>query len=415
LPDGLQWPKIQVAVVELTWLDSNRSTVLMTSIFPENLDNSDRTPINGESQAAYLRASGRAEARKVRKALDDLLSIYPESDREQLVTRIRSDDDVAHTSAVFELTICGILVAQGFSIEAVEPNLETKASRPDFLVRSPQGQRFYLEATLATGETDTDRRTRRRFEAAIGSLDSVQSNDFWLDVTPRGNPNQPIRLRQLRTKVERWLGTLNYEAVRSAWPDGELPILEHEESGFSVELKPIPRNDRSSPRSGGAIGVQMGAGWSRSPGQVLKGSILGKAKQYGSVDLPLVIAVNALDHHGGEYDTLAALLGQEVIHYSIESGSSRTDRDWDGVWTSPNGQPRRASVSAVWVFDTLSAWRLAAVESRIVFNPFARLPLGGICFGLDEYRPVGDALKLHVGSSVAQILNLPDGWPRAQG
>jgi hypothetical protein len=101
------------------------------------------------SQFDYLNSSGRPEAAAVRDLIDRWLANYPAPNRPDMILRLRSREDILHRSALFELLMHAVLLRQGFTVVAVEPELANRRA-PDFLVEAPDGSRFYLEATLAS-------------------------------------------------------------------------------------------------------------------------------------------------------------------------------------------------------------------------------------------------------------------------
>lgn len=367
---------------------------------------------HGETRFAYWNRSGRPGFSALRAKIDELVLGYPERHRDGLVGRIRSDDDVAHESAMFELLLHQALIAEGAEIEAIEPNLPHTDRSPDFLVRLANGERFYMEATLATGLSDKERRSKRLFDAVVQAINSVRSTDFWLEVEISGKPSEPVRLRNLRRSIEQWLAGLDHAEISAAWNDerkgDERPSFRHSEAGMQVSLKPIPKEDRRE--HGRAIGVQSGDVWSRTVGAALRQAIEGKSNRYGELDLPFVIAVNGLDHNAEEYDAMAALLGQLVYRFVPgDADSGRWDRDWDGAWISPNNGPRRQGVSGVLVFNELSVWAAERERGLFVHNPWARQPLNSSPLNVDRLLPQNGEFVRSNGKTFAELL----GWEKA--
>ncbi|MGQ3098490.1 MAG: hypothetical protein ACT6R7_08490 [Brevundimonas aurantiaca] len=368
---------------------------------------------HGETRFAYWNRSGRPGFSALRAKVDELVLNYPERHRDGLVGRIRSDDDVAHESAMFELLLHQALISGGAEIEAIEPNLPHTDRSPDFLVKLANGERLYLEATLATGLSDKERRSKRLFDAAVQAINSVRSTDFWLEVEITGKPSQPVRLRNLRRSIEQWLAGLDHAQVSAAWNDegkrDERPPFRHSEAGMQVSLRPIPKKDRRE--HGRAIGVQSGEVWSRTVGAALRQAIEGKSNRYGELDLPFVVAVNGLDHNAEEHDAMAALIGQEVYRFVPGAADSgRWDRDWDGVWISPNNGPRRQGVSGVLVFNELSVWAAERKRGLFVHNPWARQPLTSSPMNVDRLLPQDGEFVRSDGKTFSELLGWEPGW-----
>ena len=98
-------------------------------------------PEHGEPGFPYLNRSGRPEADRVRRLVDEWIARYPTSSRDNLVSRFQSLNDDAHHSAFFELFIHELVIAHGHKVVAVEPKLSHTAKSPDFLIEPPRSIR----------------------------------------------------------------------------------------------------------------------------------------------------------------------------------------------------------------------------------------------------------------------------------
>ena len=123
----------------------------------------------------YLNSSDREEAARVRGVLEKMFSRYPAEAQDALRARLRSIENNTHLSAFFELALHEILLKSGCLILAVEPDLDETGRSPDFLAETFSGERFYLEATLATGRSQADEGADRRLREAFQAIDAVRS------------------------------------------------------------------------------------------------------------------------------------------------------------------------------------------------------------------------------------------------
>jgi len=115
----------------------------------------DTSPMrNAETNFGFLDRSARPEMATVRSFLERCLSGYPSEETPELVSRIRSGDDGQFDSASFEIILYAGLTKLGYTLTPHPPLSNGCTSRPDFLVRTPEGQLFYLEAVLATEKTE---------------------------------------------------------------------------------------------------------------------------------------------------------------------------------------------------------------------------------------------------------------------
>lgn len=360
------------------------------------------------SQFDYLNSSGRAEAAAVRDLIDAWLADYPEPNRAEMIRRLRSRENILHRSAFFELLVHALLLRQGFTIVEIEPQL-ANGRAPDFLVEAPDGSRFYLEATLASGVDNVAAGADRRMREALQAIDDVASPDFFLHLHSRGTPSQPIGTRRLRNAVQRFVDGLDYDAAVRADEAGQAPgpIWQYDEHGAHFMIQPIPKNTR---RAGGrAIGGRMVPGGIVHPEVAIKSAVEGKAGRYGNVDLPLVIAVNALEEFAGIDDAIDALFGTTMVMVP-ENGEPRPGRNPDGAWRGPAG-PVYTRSSGVLFVERLSAWSVGQRSLHLIRNPWARNPLPDLPLDVEVRDVVEGRLVSRPGQSLAQIFGLPDGWP----
>lgn len=382
---------------------------------PQPITAFDEIPREGQEPAShligqfdYLNASGRPEAAAVRELVDAWLSDYPAAHRPDLIRRLRSRDDVSHRSALFELLLHALLLQQGFTIVDIEPQL-ANGKAPDFLVKTPDGRRFYLEATLASGMDNVEAGADRRMREALQAIDDVQSPDFFLHLHTRGTPNQPIATARLRRAVQRFVNGLDYDqaVVRAEAGQQPAPVWQHVEHAAHFMIQPVPKNVRRA--DGRAIGGRMLPGGVVRPEVAIKSAVEGKAGRYGDIDLPLVIAVNALEEFVRVGDAIDALFGTTGVIVS-EDGAARGMRYPDGAWHGAGG-PIYTRSSAVLFVGRLSAWSVAQRSMSLILNPWARTPIANLPLGIEVREVVDGHLATRPGRSLREIFGLPEGWP----
>ena len=106
-----------------------------------------------ESTFEWLARSGRPSVERVRHRLELWAGRYPEEERDDLVRMIQSSRDSQHEGAMFELLLHELLVRLGCTVR-VHPEMPDTPRSPDFLVHCPNGDMFYLEATVALDRED---------------------------------------------------------------------------------------------------------------------------------------------------------------------------------------------------------------------------------------------------------------------
>ena len=356
----------------------------------------------------YLNTSGRPEAAAVRELVDQWLTDYPASHRPEMVRRLRSRDDILHSSSLFELMLHAFLLQQGFTVVEIEPELPNGRA-PDFLVEAPSGTRFYLEATLASGMDNVAAGADRRMREALQAIDEVQSPDFFLHLHTRGTPAQPVAVSRLRRSLQHFVDGLDYEQAVANEEAGmaATAIWQHEQHGAHFTIRPFPKNVR---RVGGrAVGGRMLPGGVIHPEVAIRSAVENKASRYGEIDLPLVVAVNALEEFAKKDDAIDALFGTTSV--VVRNGCEpREVRNSDGAWRGPSGAVNTRS-SAVLFVTRLSAWSIAQRSLLLVVNPWARNHIGNIPLGVEVCEVVDERLSTRTGQSLQEVFNLPEGWP----
>lgn len=357
----------------------------------------------------YLNESARSEATEVRAAIEAYFARFPEADRNSLRGRIRSKIDRQHHAAIFELLLHELLLAGGCVVEEIEPTVPGSNHRPDFLVRSADGQRFYLEAVVPSCISVEEAGAERRLEEALAAIDQVDSSDFFLSVFTDGLPSEPIAVAGLRQTVQQWVNRLNYDAVKAAWDtETALPAFEETYFGVRVRVEPIPRLRTRGALRNRAIGVRMGGVQLVEDHRSIHDAVVKKANRYGNLDLPFVVAVNAMGAFSKEDHAALALFGSEKIAIN-QDGDIRLGRALDGVWFGPHG-PRKRSVSAVLSTERLTPWSLSQRRARFFLNPWA-LRSFAPAIGVDLRRVQDNRLVEEQGRSVREVLGISEDWP----
>jgi hypothetical protein len=130
-----------------------------------------------------------------------------------------------------------------------------------------------------------------------------------------------------------------------------------------------------------------------------------------TLNLPYVVAVNALEEHADTDSAADALFGTEAVEIrrNQQGFHHRNIRNRDGVWYGRRG-PTYTRVSAVISTERLS-WNLRQRRARLFLNPWARHPMPIIPIGIDINQVVDERLQLTQGNSIGEILGLPEAWP----
>jgi hypothetical protein len=245
------------------------------SIFDDIGRDDDGLPGQDESAFFYLNRSNRVEAARVRQNIDTWLEHYPRKHRDSLIARLRSAIDDQHKSAFFELLLHELLV-RGLKIIAIEPQLAHTEKSPDFLVGSDKGEKFYLEAVIATGRSRDDTAGQARLNQALAAIDNTPSPAHFLDLMVHGVPSAPISIHKMRRALLAWIGSL---------PDGErtkdaAPFI-FTEHGVRITLRAWPRHRRD--KANRSIGVRHFPVQQVVPHENVNAALKKKASRYGSL------------------------------------------------------------------------------------------------------------------------------------
>ncbi|HVL01850.1 MAG TPA: hypothetical protein VM553_18660, partial [Dongiaceae bacterium] len=144
-----------------------------------------------EDDFEYLDRSARKEAENVRLFLNKWIGFFTEIEAKDLISRIKSKDRRAFDSAIFEIVLYAIISGLGGKLE-VHPMLENGSSkRPDFLVKMPKGEEFYLEAVLASEFSEAEMAAERRKNVVLSAIEKIDSPNFFIGITAEGNPDRP--------------------------------------------------------------------------------------------------------------------------------------------------------------------------------------------------------------------------------
>jgi hypothetical protein len=387
----------------------------------DEIDRQDERPARyAEPQFTYLNRSARVIFSRTRQVLEAWFSRYPVSERPDLRARFRSKKDQQHHAAFFELFLHELLLQLGCSVTIHPSPGETTTRRPDFVAESPSGSRFYIEAVVVTGESEKNAAATARMNVVYDALDRLDSPNFFIGVELRGAPKTPPRAEPMRSFLRERLAALDpdemTQLVRSASFDA-LPRWRFEHEGWEIDFFPIPKSPRARGKPGiRPVGMRMPEPFWSEPRLAIRDAIVEKARRYGDLDLPYIIAVNALEAGVDRIDIMEALFGKEKFTVKLTpSGPSRPQmtREPDGVWTSPSG-PRHARVSAVLLASPVLPWNVPRAQICLYHNPWARRPYASELTRLPQAIPDSTTarhMEWQDGESLARIFGLHPQWP----
>ncbi|HCG8482203.1 TPA: hypothetical protein NJ593_004466 [Vibrio parahaemolyticus] len=358
-----------------------------------------------EDDFSYLDRSSKVEAGNVRNFLNYWVSQFPEDEAKELIARIKSGDKRHFDSSVFEIQLFAMMTGLECKVD-IHPELDNeKETRPDFLITTPEKEQFYLEAIVSVGQTESEKSAEKRMNTVLDAINKIESKDFFLGIKADGNPDSPPSGKKLRNELNKWLKVLdpdeviaNYQARgRSA-----IPTKKWSNGAWSIDFEAIPKA-KDKRKAGKLIGFQISkAGWGDHT-DTIKTAFLKKARRYGKLDKPLVVAANIASMGVDTTDEMQALFGTEIWKVALETGQLVFGgRKGDGVWHGENGL-RYGRLSGAWIFRNLNVWNLAEAKSCLYINPNANHGVPSTMHEVTHAKDIGGEMVEEQGKPLNQL------------
>ncbi|AMP98697.1 hypothetical protein AY601_1786 [Pedobacter cryoconitis] len=355
----------------------------------------------------YDRCDGPA-FENVRLLLNCWLEAYPESERQELSRRFRSE----FYAAFYELALYTIFAALGCSLEP-HPILSHSTKRCDFRVSG--AAEFFLECINTNGLSAKEENRQNTVHYFYDVLNQMDCPSFYLklvEVHFKGSSYPP--LTKIRAQLEIEINQIDPDTM----PAGtirefrDLPGLSYEDPKFRLVLQLIPKPPQTREKKARAIGVTTTGFHIGGFGHVIADALRRKAAKYGKITAPFLIAINALTALPvDEYDIEDALFGNVYRNYipAILNGERAIPAAAESsfFW---KGKAIHTRVSAVLV-SNLTPTNLVWAKYWIYFHPLAEYPLYLKALGLHANRIGPDGIAVTEGRRIAEILGLPADWP----
>jgi hypothetical protein len=371
-----------------------------------------------EPNFVYLNRTARNEFVQIRNLLEGWFHRYPGSGQQDLRGRFRSQNNYQHQGAFFELFLHELLLRLNCNV-ILHPSLDETSKAPDFLVEPQINQKFYLEAKVTTGISDDNEAARARENEVYDVLDRlIKSPDYFLWLTVRGAPATPPPAKKLSSFISSQLDILNYDEIIRVYDLHEhdsLPCWHFEHDGWQIDIRPIPKKSKARGIIGSRPIGMRGTGFNwvdhRTP---IRDSIISKSKKYGELNLPYVIAINAMEPID-EIDIMDALYGKEKYSITISDDNTiisepKITRVPDGVWIDPKG-PRYTRISAVLMVTELTTWNIPRSVLCLYHNPWAKKKYQSVLTCLHQAVPKDGEIQWLDGENASILFGLPSSWP----
>lgn len=354
---------------------------------------------------------------EVRRVLELWFAHLPASECADLRARFRSSDDRQHVAAFWELYLYELFTRLGFAVR-LHPPLTHQSTNPDMLVER-KGDSFYVEAVALT-DKETEFQSSRRSGQIFDAINQrVQSANFFLDVETVSLGNGTPPLSQIGRFVDRWLASLDPDAVpqyAASNTDWDLPKRDATFGDWQFRFRAIPKRSDRRVVEGPTVG-KFGppkAVWVNDHDD-LKDRLGRKSRKYGELDRPLVIALlyerwTAATHH-----LTRALFGWGW-GYPHLFRTGRLDPTWpleaDGSWVNRDG-PLNRFCSAILCGLHTAPHSVVRCPLELWHHPWARHPLtADLPFAATRIGSVRDeVVETAETASVSELFNLPEEWP----
>jgi hypothetical protein len=270
---------------------------------------------HAEPEFSYLNRSAREDVARVRKVLEEWFSRYPVTHQADLAKRFRAPERRGYEAPYLELLLHEMMLRLGFTL-VVHPSLFNTTKCPDFLVDGA-GTSLFLEAAVVREESEEEAASLKRQALIYDALNELDSPNFFLGVQIREHTKQLPSTRRMRGFLSSELAKLD--------PDGPLPDgLDFAGDGWRVIFRPIPKTPQSRGATGvGPVGIHSIRTKWVSTREAVRAELSNKAKRYGTMDRPYVVALNVTSEWGcDDDDVVEALFGtQSEVYRPTEGGN----------------------------------------------------------------------------------------------
>lgn len=333
----------------------------------------------GERTYAFLDRVDDPAFDRVRTLLEAWYAAYPSGDsnseaRELLRSSLRSGDDDNFHSAFWELYVHESFRRLGYR---ATPHPEVEGGRrPDFRFTRGDGASFVVEAKLITALGVSGTSVDGPSAALLNAIESAFDPDFSIQLHYAAAGPKTPRRRAVVAPLEAWLSSLSWRELRGQ-PLTTLPRKQFEADGASFECSAWPKAPQNrDDRSVSMIALHPSQGGVSSMRRLVLDALRSKARKYGHLGEPFVIALAASHWVSADHDFEEALYGPEIVRISPnqEEHEPELDREPRGLWQ----RGRRISgtrVSAVLGAPMFSPYSIARSWPRLWTNPWAAHPI----------------------------------------
>lgn len=389
------------------------------SLFPGPREVVERPARHAEPTYEYLNCAAGVVYDRIREVMDEWYGNYPAEHRRELRGRMQGQPYPGFASVYFELYLHELLRRQGYRI-TVHPDLAPATTkRPEFLIESSNGERCIVEAITPSNQSANEQARQSNIHALYNAIDGgLDSPRCFLSIEIIDSSHVSISARNVIAFLETRLATVDPDALLEQFTSvgfDALPVWTYEERGWRILLSPIPKppEARGKPNRRPLGLFPQKPEWVEPRGSIAD-AVKKKASRYGNLNMPYVVAVNALDAFVDHVHIMEALFGKEVIQFLTQDGNlvgePELRRKLDGRLFY-NGTPINTRVSAVMVASNAAPWSVASGSPVLYLNPWAEHPYKGALRSLTRYEGDGEVMDLREGIHAREVFGLSEEWP----
>jgi hypothetical protein len=353
-----------------------------TSMTPfDEFARTDDTP-RGRSESAYSHLNRSADPvfSASRARILNWSARYPASKLEKWLKDFKSETELKHHGAFFELYCHELLLRHGFRLEVEAHSNAGMSTTADFLAYRGDEVAFHLEAKVI-GPPPEEEAINRRLAHFKDVLRKITIPGFVLSIDVLASSDHSPSCQRAAGFIRAAASSLDRNEIITS---ENTPAFEYADGGWFFVFRFYPLKD-DSPLSG-ELCEGFEPRFVNAEGRLLK-ALERKATKYGEFTDPYVVAVNCVDWAVRQDDFLRALHGKEATLDHLPARSSRTE--FKGFWVDGSGY-QHTRVSAVITTLHLMPWTVLTTQPVLWINPGTAHPLNSNWWRLTKREPAED-------------------------
>jgi len=347
-----------------------------------------------EENYSYLVQSARPEMLVVKNYLEHLFKLYPRSDKEEIQSRFRKGGDKQFYAVFWELYINSIFQELNCKVET-HPDLDGELNtHPDFLFKNESGDEFYIECVTLSEYSDKQRTILNVRKNLIDCINKLKNKKYYIRIGVEGIPEYQFSCRRIKDFLNRKLNNCEFEEIKRNFDlysiDG-LPKWIYEENGKTIEFNPIPIEIKNDP-TGRIIGISPGGSfWNNIQYQISK-TLNSKARKYGKLKKPFIIAINIQSRMLREEDLIDVLWGVSAYNsvYEENYGDGNV-RILNGFWHDRT-HPKNTRVTGILTGFNLSPYESGNIKMHYYENFFSKYKFDDFGLNIPKIKIVGNEI-----------------------